>query len=123
MWNDLDLGVSHAALWTESAVPLPHVPPREFLNFKAINTISTHPELFKIVTCINISQFKELLVSHPHQPLVESVVQGLTYGFWPHAHTHYGTYPTTLDDSGPLPKTIEQADFLRKQIQTEFKSE
>ena len=119
MWNDLDLGISRAALWTESAAPLPHVPPEEFLNSEATSTISTHPELFKIVTPINISQFKELLVSHPHQPLVESVVRGLSYGFWPHAHTHYGTYPTTLDDSGPPPKTIEQADFLRKQIQTE----
>src|ERR1700685_3396057 len=88
-----------------------------------MNTISSHPNLFKIITLINVPQFKELLVNHPNQPLVNSVVHGLTHGFWPFAHTHYGIYPTTLDDSGPPPKTIEQTDFLCKQIQTETDSQ
>jgi hypothetical protein len=81
MWTDLDLGISHAALWTRSAAPLPQVPLKEFHNLEAMNTISSHPDLFKIITPINVPQFKDLLVDHPNQPLVDSVVHGLTHGF------------------------------------------
>lgn len=123
MWTDLDLGISRVALWTESTAPLPQVPLDEYNNVQALNTISNNPELFKIVTPINISRFKELLVDHPHRLLVDSVIHGLTYGFWPSAHTFYGTYPTTLDDSGPPPKTSVQSDFLRHQIQAEFEAD
>ena len=122
MWTDLDLGISRVALWTESAAPLPQVPLDEFHNVEALDTISSNPDLFKIVTPINIPRFKELLVNHPHQLLVNSVVHGLTFGFWPSAHTFYGTYPTTLDNSGPPPKTTVQSDFLRNQIQSEFEA-
>ena len=122
MWTDLDLGISRVVLWTESAAPLPQVPLDEFHNVEALDTISSNPDLFKIVTPINIPRFKELLVNHPHQLLVNSVVHGLTFGFWPSAHTFYGTYPTTLDNSGPPPKTTVQSDFLRNQIQSEFEA-
>jgi hypothetical protein len=119
MWTDLDLGISRTALWSENVAPLPHVPLEEFQNVEAMDTILSHPDLFKIITPINVQKFKALLVNHPNQLFVESVIHGLTHGFWPFAHTRYGTYPTTLDDSGPPPKTIEQAVFLRKQIQIE----
>src|SRR5258705_12968312 len=69
-----------------------------------------------------MSCFKELLIDHPHQLFVDSVIHGLTFGFWPLAHTHYSSYPTTHDDSGSPPKTIQQVDFLRKQIQAEFET-
>jgi hypothetical protein len=113
MWSDFDLGISRAALWTEDALPLPSVPLEEFQNVEAISTIFRNPHLFKIVTPINVSRFKELLLTHP---FVDSVVYGLSHGFWPFAHTRYGSYPTTVDDSGAPPKTIEQTEFLRKQI-------
>ena len=32
MWSDLDLGISHATLWTKNAVPLPSIPTEEFHN-------------------------------------------------------------------------------------------
>jgi hypothetical protein len=41
-----------------------------------------------------------------------------SHGFWPFAHNN-GSYSTTLDDSGTPPKTIEQTEFLCKQIQME----
>ena len=123
MWTDVDLGISRAALWTESASPLPTVPLEEYRNVEAIDTIFNNPKLFKIVTPINVSRFKELLSSHPNLPFVESVICGLTHGFWPFAHTHYGSYPTTLDDSGAPPKTAEQSEFLRLQIQTESEAD
>ena len=116
MWTDVDLGISRAALWTKDAMPLPSVPLEEFKNMEAINTIFSNPHLFKIVTPINISRFKEL---HPNRPFVDSVIYGLSYGFWPFAHTHYDSYPITVNDSGAPPKTSEQTEFLRKQIQTE----
>jgi len=122
MWSDLDLSISRVALWTESAAPLPPVPANKFCNTEALNTISNHPNLFKIIMPINIPSFKELLTDHPHQPFVDSVIHDLTIGFWPYAHTHYGSYPTTHNDSGTPPKTVQQADFLRKQIQTEFEA-
>ena len=54
MWTDIDLGISRAALWNESALPLPPVPLEEFWNVEAINIIFNNPQLFKIVTPINI---------------------------------------------------------------------
>ena len=118
MWTDLDLRISHAALWTEDTLLLPSVPLEEFKNMEAINTIFSNPHLFKIVTPINISCFKELLSSHPNRSFVDSVIYGLSYGFWLFAHTHHGSYPITVDDSGAPPKTSEQTEFLHKQIQT-----
>ena len=41
-----------------------------------------------------------------------------SHGFWPFAHNNR-SYSTTLDDSGTPPKTIEQTEFLCKQIQME----
>ena len=97
--------------------------PDEFNNTEAITTIANNPHLFKIITPINVPRLRELLTSHLNQPLADSVAIGLYYGFWPFAHTHYGSYPTTLNDSGLPPKTPIQADFLRKQIQTEFEAD
>ena len=104
-------------------MPLSSIPAEEFHNVEAINTILNYPELFKIVTLINVPCFKELLVHHPNQPLVDSVVHGLTFSFWPFAHTQYGIYPTTVDNSGQPHKSPEQADFLHAQIQQESDAE
>jgi hypothetical protein len=46
VWNDLDLGISCVALWTESAVPLPQVPPDEVNNSEAMTTITNNSHLF-----------------------------------------------------------------------------
>ena len=123
MWNDLDLGISRAATWTKYSEPLPSVPSDEFCNVGALSTISNFPHLFKIVTPINACRLEHLLAHHPNQLFVDSVIQGFSVGFWPYAHTYYGTYPTTVDDSGDLPKTPEQAKFLRKQILMEVNAD
>ena len=122
MWNDLDLGISYAALWTKSAVPIPDTLSEEYDNTEAIQTVLDNPDLFEIVTPINVPCFCELLVKHPNQPLVESVCNGLTNGFWPFANTHYSSYPLTLDDSGPPPKIDEYAAFLQKQTRIEVEA-
>jgi hypothetical protein len=50
-------------------------------------TIAKHPDLFKVVTPINVEVFAHLLGDHPNQPFVRSVCDGLRNGFWPWADT------------------------------------
>ncbi|EJD39640.1 hypothetical protein AURDEDRAFT_70991, partial [Auricularia subglabra TFB-10046 SS5] len=95
---------------TFSAYPLPRPPQSEFENIAAVNTIDSHPELFKIVTPINPARLADLLRDHPNRPFTASVITGLTEGFWPFANTRPSGAPLTADytDHKPWP-----ADKLR----------
>ena len=66
--------------------PLPDVPSSELISPIPNKTIRDHPELFKIVTPVNIDAFEHLLETHPNRPLVNSVCRGLGEGFWPSAN-------------------------------------
>ncbi|KAF8590909.1 hypothetical protein K439DRAFT_1296790, partial [Ramaria rubella] len=68
--------------------PLPFVPESELNNFAAQRTISQNPELFKIVSPINVRRFEELLLTHPNRLLVNSVCRSLREGVWPYANPH-----------------------------------
>jgi hypothetical protein len=103
------------ANWTEIAKPLPTIPPFELENAEAVNTIKDNPELFKIITPVNVDRFEELLKTHPNRPFVESVCKGLREGFWPWANTQHGTYPHIVDESLGMPQKKEEVDFLRAQ--------
>lgn len=85
---------------TLSAYPLPRPPSSEFENLDALSTIRSRPDLFKIVTPIDASRFRDLLSTHPNQPFVHSVYLGLTEGFWPLADTRSTGAPDTADYSG-----------------------
>ena len=74
--------------------------------------IHRHPELFKIVTPINVNRFETLLAMHLNQAFVKSVCRGLREGFWPWADTHLGKFPTTVDESLAMPVNGPEADFL-----------
>src|SRR5271168_3780726 len=100
--------------------PLPRPSQEEFDNVDALTTIRNNPDLFKIVTPINVDSFQRLLESHPNQPFVRSVCVALREGFWPWAHTNLGTYPVTWDFSHRPPKTEHAADFLRLQRDVEL---
>lgn len=50
---DSDLFATTAS-WSEMAMPLPDPPDDEIHNTKSIQTLREHPDLFKIVTPINI---------------------------------------------------------------------
>ena len=100
--------------WTETAEPMPSPPDPEFDHLEALSTIQTYPHLFRITTPINVDRFQLLLSSHPNQPFVLSVCQGLHEGFWPFANTHYGEWPLTWDNSKCTPKTPEGALFLQE---------
>ncbi|KZV81472.1 hypothetical protein EXIGLDRAFT_585348, partial [Exidia glandulosa HHB12029] len=79
--------------------PLPRPPPTEFENTAAVETIASHPELFKIVTPIHVERFRDLLRDHPNRPFVESVIAGLSEGFWPLADTRSSGAPDSVDYS------------------------
>ena len=79
-----------------------------------MDTISTHPHLFKVDCLILVDRFKELLVNHPNQPFVKSVCHTLHKGFWPFANMRYGDYPTRWDFSERELQDPEHAVFIAK---------
>ena len=90
VWDPAAAVKSRTVCWTEYAEPLPSPPASKYSNLEALDTIHLHPELFQTTTPINIDHFESLLCSHPNQPFVKSVCQGLQERFWPFANTHYG---------------------------------
>jgi hypothetical protein len=119
-WDPHDGLSPSSADWTITAPPIPPIPEKEILNPVVAKTVNEHPELFKVVTPINVDQFENLLQSHPNRPFVESVCKGLREGFWPPgADTHAGVYPDTLDESLPPPHDDRRAAFLENQIKIE----
>ena len=114
------LSFSPTAACTLNDQPLPRPPPNEFDNSDALITINRNPDLFPIVTPINVDRFEELLVTHPNKPFVESVCVSLREGFWPWAHTQKEEYPITWDYSNRPPKNEHEAIFLRTQRDTEI---
>ena len=108
-----------AAAWTETAIPLKRPSLSEFNNSEACRTIADHPDLFKIITPINVSKLRSLTAAHPNRLFVESVLEGLSNGFWPWANTSLEGYPVTHDESRPLRLSPEKEEFLLNQIQHE----
>jgi len=97
---------------------------RHDLNFKMLlltKTLSGHPELCKIVCKINTEKFNNLLHDHPNQPFVQSVIIGLTEGFWPWAEPQDGYLPLTMNLSTLRGTTCER-DFLLSQRQKEIEA-
>jgi hypothetical protein len=121
LWTDGDYPTARSvADWTETAAPLPSPPQSELDDPVVKQTIAEHPELFKIVTPINVDRFEELLRDHPNPAFVASVCRGLREGFWPWADTHKDGYPVTHDASLPPPRDQREADFLESQRQEEI---
>ena len=87
----------------------------------ANETICTHFDLFKITCNINIKKFNELLKEHPNQPFVQSVIIGLTEGFWPWAEPQEG-YPVTHCEAQHPPRNDRERDFLLEQCEKEIKA-
>ena len=125
VWTGIDDSPSFSptALSTLLDEPLPRPPPEEFSNLDAIETIQNNPNLFKIITPINVAGFEKLLESHPNRPFVESVCTSFREGFWPWANTQKEDYPVTWDFSECPPKTEREADFLRDQRDIEIEAE
>ncbi|KAF5383939.1 hypothetical protein D9757_007395 [Collybiopsis confluens] len=116
IWADDDGGLKRITLAksSEFMLPLPRPPENEVLNDLAIKTIKENPHLFRITSPIHVHELKDLLVSHPNQRFVKSVLTGIKYGFWPWADTNDPSIPHTLDRSYPL-KDPDHILFSREQ--------
>jgi len=69
------------AEWTETAKPLSRPPQLVLDDPIATKTIRDYPDLFCIVTPINVDVFESYLKDHPNQPFVKSVwVMGIFFG-------------------------------------------
>lgn len=116
---DADDGEEHSrtpsASATERASPLPSVPKNELANLPALRTIALRPDLFKIITPIDVDKFSRLLETHPNRPFVNSVCHGLRNGFWPYADTSDPKYPTTWDNSARPVRDPAHAAFLSEE--------
>lgn len=122
LWTLGEVGKSPTALSTLSDKPFPRPHARESRP-EIKDTIKRNPDLFKIVTPINVPVFEKLLKTHPNQQFVKSIVIGLREGFWPFANTNPkgSAYPLTHDASKRPPKTKEQGQFLRDQCAEEIR--
>ncbi|KAF8983038.1 hypothetical protein BDQ17DRAFT_1261746, partial [Cyathus striatus] len=94
--------------YTYHAPPLPR-PPSEVSNHPFIHSlIRKHPDIFKIVTPLQVEWFEHYLTSHANRPLVESFCQGLHEGFWPFA-THWSDFLLTHNESKNHPSLSSEA--------------
>ncbi|KAH9950547.1 hypothetical protein B0H21DRAFT_674457, partial [Amylocystis lapponica] len=115
LWSDGPPRVRLAADISLTEVPLPDVPEVFRQNSVVNQTLRARPDLFQIVTPIDVEEFEFLLGNHPNQPFVQSVLRGLREGFWPWAEMPGERYPDTWDASKPPPADPREAQFLRDQ--------
>ncbi|KAJ6604915.1 hypothetical protein B0H10DRAFT_1957404 [Mycena sp. CBHHK59/15] len=98
--------ISPAALYTETAPPLPS-PPAHLLNEPVVQaSLRAMKDHIKVETPFNVECFENLLVDHLNQHFVRSVMTGLWEGFWPF---HDGEYKVELQVKGrtsPLTRPI-----------------
>jgi len=121
IWGAVKDDISPAARYSFSAEPLPRPPQSELNNTAANDTIRTHPDLFKITCNINIKKLGELLRNHPNQPFVQSVLVGLTEGFWPWAEQRDG-YPVTHCEPQHPPRNDQEHEFMLSQRRKEIEA-
>ncbi|KAJ3576958.1 hypothetical protein NP233_g64 [Leucocoprinus birnbaumii] len=73
--------------WSRFADPFPEPPDLPF-DHPVNKTINENRSLFRIVTPVNTSLFRQLLIDHPSDVFAESVCDGLERSFWPCADAH-----------------------------------
>ncbi len=113
VFSDLDTGQSRAAGCTETELPVPRPPAKEFANVEAIRTIEDHPQLFAITTPIKINVLEKCLETHPNPEFVQSVMTALREGFWPWADTrHDEEFPITWDNARMSPRSEMEQQFI-----------
>jgi hypothetical protein len=93
---------------------LPRPPLSEYTP-TVMRTLTENQHLFTLITPVNIVVFESLLIRHPNQPFVRSVVDGLREGFWPWAdtdsHRHSGpnsSLACIVNPSTPSPNLIQR---------------
>jgi hypothetical protein len=121
IWSPTDATFSPTMCSSEYAPAVPTPPPHECVGSDAAQTVAARPELFRIVTPIDVDHFELLLEDHPNPAFVASVCRALREGFWPWADTSDTSYPSINDNSMLTgTRTDEQLRFLNEQIQEEI---
>jgi hypothetical protein len=115
VWKDGEDVQVPSATATEYADLVPSPPPNELCDEPALGTIASRPDLFKIVTPINVDIFESYLSTHTNPSFVRSVCRGLCEGFWPWADMRDQSLPTTWDNSHRLLHDPAHIDFVRSQ--------
>ncbi|KAG2339208.1 hypothetical protein BDR05DRAFT_867950, partial [Suillus weaverae] len=101
--------------------PVPDAP-EALADSDAARTVTSRPDLFKIICPIKVDVFQALLAEHPNQPFVILVCQALREGFWPWADVPDDTYPSINDNSMcTCHKTDEQLVFIKSQLKEEIR--
>ncbi|KAI0689521.1 hypothetical protein C8T65DRAFT_588561 [Cerioporus squamosus] len=121
VWSDHDAFPNSFGYLSLTHPPLPDVPVSVREDPVVNVTLRARPDLFKIVTPVNVDVFAGLLVDHPNQPFVQSVLKGLREGFWPFADAKPTEYPDTWDDTRDPPADEAARSFLRSQRDEELR--
>ena len=122
LWSDNEQVVMPLASLTETLRPLPSPPPSALSDPVALSTLHARPDLFRIITPINVARFTFYLSDHPNRPLVDSVVRGLTEGFWPFAETEGLDFPDTWDEEMDLSLGPREHEFIAQYVVDEEQS-
>jgi len=85
--------------------------------------MAKHPDLFEVATPVNVDIFENLLQDHPNPAFVQSVCDGLRFGFWPWANTRKPDYPDTLDLTPLSPVDAVRRAFFQTQLTHELHTE
>ncbi|KAF7768619.1 hypothetical protein Agabi119p4_7862 [Agaricus bisporus var. burnettii] len=118
-WNIEGKSLPRVVTWTLSAEPLPKTPILSPSHPISI-LLKQHPNLFPIVTPINVKAFRSYLERHPNRAFCESVCEGLEKGFWPWAKVDVEGYPLTHDEVREPEKELEKREFIRRQRDLEI---
>jgi hypothetical protein len=118
IWNPDSQSAETTVSWTERARPLPRPSTVQLMHPLTRETVSKHPELFKVVTPVKVDVFENLLQDHPNPSFVKSVCCGLRHGFWPWADIWKPDYPDELDLSRPQSNPTQE-EFLNVQRNVE----
>lgn len=106
---------------SEFALPVPCPPCNELDNQVTLATINSYPHLFRITMPVKVKRFNQLLSSHPNQPLVRSVCEGLEEGFWPWAVTEHSSAPVIVDNASlQKVKDPKHLQFIQEQRNEEI---
>jgi hypothetical protein len=79
LWKDSPSLSPTTTEWSETALPLPRLPLREFQNSIVLKTIADNPLLFQVRTPVDINVFQSLLQYHSNPIFVDSVCMGKRY--------------------------------------------
>ncbi|ORY83575.1 hypothetical protein BCR35DRAFT_265101, partial [Leucosporidium creatinivorum] len=100
---------------TLDAPPFPLVPSSVRLDPIVAGTLSSHPHLFNVSSPFHLNKLRRFLAVHPNRPLIDSVLLGLEFGFWP---AHSGDF-SMVRDRTPHLSDADHA-FLASTAQEEY---